>query len=72
MDTKQFWQPTFEPGERVIYVTVARRMGIATQAEWPAIYIRSQIVNDRQMHVIELDDRPGQPRQVGRNSIRPA
>ena len=62
---------TFQPGDRVVYQKAERRAGQLTIASYKATYVRSQIVSDRLMHVITLDDRPQQPRQVGSDSIRP-
>lgn len=59
---------TFKPGDRVIYTKLARPMLL----RWPARYIRGQVVNGRQMHVIELEVAPGHPRQVGDASLEPA
>lgn len=62
---------TFRPGDRVTYEKPERRhLGRWVIASYKATYVRSQTVNDRLMHVIALDDRPQQPRQVGSDSIR--
>lgn len=60
----------FKPGDRVTYQKAERRGGMLTIASYKATYVRSQTVNDRLMHIITLDDRPQQPRQVGSDSIR--
>lgn len=57
-------------GVRVIYT----RRGKPDLTEWPATYLRSQIVghDHRVVHVIRLDAYPKQPRQVAPYSIRRA
>lgn len=61
---------TFRPGDRVTYEKAERRAGRLVIASYKATYVRFQAVNGRLMHIITLDDRPQQPRQVGSASIR--